>query len=53
MARLQIKREVLESTKERSILSAEELSAVDRVLGAEGKGQNKGAKIKGTFKVPG
>jgi len=39
MARLQIKREVLESTKERSILSAEERSAVDRVLGAAGKGQ--------------
>jgi hypothetical protein len=39
MAKLQIKREVLESTKERSILSAEERDAVDRVLRCEGKGQ--------------
>src|SRR5262245_40375385 len=39
MAKLQIKREVLENTKERSILSAEERTAVDKVLGSEGKGQ--------------
>src|SRR6516165_8227866 len=39
MAKLQIKREVLESTKERSILSAEERATVDNVLRSEGKGQ--------------
>ena len=39
MARLQIKREVLESTRERSILSDEERTAVDKVLDVAGKGQ--------------
>ncbi len=39
MARLQIKREVLENTRERSILSDEERTAVDRMLEAAGKGQ--------------
>ncbi|MBM4071138.1 MAG: AAA family ATPase [Planctomycetes bacterium] len=38
MARLQIKREVLESTRERSILSAAERTAVDKVLRTDGKG---------------
>lgn len=39
MAKLQIKREVLESTRERSVLSAEERTAVDNVLRCEGKAQ--------------
>jgi hypothetical protein len=38
MPRLQIKREVLENTKDRSILSAEERTTVDQVLGAKAKG---------------
>jgi hypothetical protein len=39
MAKLQIKREVLENTRERSILSPEDRTAVDQVLEAAGKGQ--------------
>jgi hypothetical protein len=38
MARLQIKREVLENTKDRGILSVEERAAVDRVLDTSNKG---------------
>src|SRR5262245_24678455 len=39
MARFQIKREVLENTRDRSILNAEERTSVDRVLGAKAKGE--------------